>query len=165
MCISSTGRARPPLPYPPPHPTPTQVGGIQSASIAALNRVHARTHLSDHARAACAQLDQRKQRQEWLAARSTLSITAGEAAAVLGVSSFQNVCTLYDAHTTGKKTFVHAAMIRGTALEPRAVADYSASTGLPWTSTGGRQRVVMRVRAHSRSQRAVMEGDGTCEAR
>ena len=35
----------------------------------------------------------------------------------------------------------------------------------PGTSTGGRQRTVMRVRAHSLSQRAVAECDGTCEAR
>ena len=63
-------------------------------------------------------------------------ITASEAAAVFGVSPFQNVCTLFDAHTKGKKMFVHAAMIRGTALEPRAVADYSASAGLGVESVG-----------------------------
>ena len=37
--------------------------------------------------------------------------------------------------------------------------------GVPGASTGGRQRTVMRVRAHSRSQRAVGEGGSTCEAR
>ena len=41
----------------------------------------------------------------------------------------------------------------------------SDGSGAPSTSTGGRQQAVMRVRAHSRSQRAVTEGDSTCEAR